>query len=208
MRIVDVPQGSEEWRRLRAGKITASRLGDLTAKIKTGEAAARRDYRVQLIAEILTGEPQEDDYVSKEMLWGIEQEEFARAAYEATSNCFVDKVGFILHPDLDYAGASPDGLVGTDGGVQIKCPKTATHLATLMDGAIPREHLPQMHWELACSGRDWWDFVSYDPRLPSNLRLFTKRLQRDDAAIGALTKEVVAFKAELDRHLATIKRFA
>lgn len=207
MRIVDFPQGTDEWRAARAGKVTASRMCDVLAKIKTGEAAARRDYRAQLVAEILTGQPQDDGYINKEMQWGIDHEPLARAAYELANDCYVDKVGFVLHPTLHRAGCSPDGLVGTDGMVEIKCPKTATHLQYLMDGCAPREHLPQMHWGLACCERKWVDFISFDPRLPERLRLFKVRVMRDDELIKEYEREVWRLLAEVDKQIATIKAF-
>lgn len=208
MKIVDFPQGTAEWLAARAGKVTASRMADVVAKIKTGEAAARRDYRAQLVAEILTGTPQEDSYINAEMQWGIDQEELARSAYEVHSKVLVDQVGLILHPSIDRAAASPDGLVGADGMVEIKCPKTATHLQYLMDGQVPSKYEPQMHWQLACAEREWCDFVSYDPRLPSHLQLFTKRLQRNPERVNELEREVNAFLADVDKMLETVKRLA
>lgn len=208
MKIVDFPQGTAEWLAARAGKVTASRMADVVAKIKTGEAAARRDYRAQLVAEILTGTQQEDGYTNAEMQWGIDQEELARSAYEVNSKVLVDQVGLILHPSIERAAASPDGLIGTDGMVEIKCPKTATHLQYLMDGTVPSKYEPQMHWQLACAEREWCDFVSYDPRLPSHLQLFTKRLQRSPDRVKELEREVNAFLADVDKMLETVKRFA
>lgn len=208
MRIVDFPQGSAEWKAARAGKVTASCIDNVTAKIKTGEAAARRDYRTQIVAEILTGRPQENGYINDEMRWGIEQEPFASAAYEIATDCLVDTIGLVLHPTIDRAAASPDRLVGADGLLEIKCPKTATHLNYLMDGAVPRGYQPQMLWQMACTGRAWCDFVSYDPRLPGNMRLFVKRLPRDEKRIGELEQEVEAFLESVDRMLETVRRFA
>lgn len=208
MRIVDFPQGSQEWLSARAGKVTASRIEDVIAKIKTGEAADRRDYRTQLVAEILTGTPQESGFVNAEMQWGIDQEPLAGAAYQIANDVLIDKVGLVLHPDIDRAAASPDGLVGPDGMLEIKCPKTATHLNYLMDGVVPKGYQPQMLWQMACTGRAWCDFVSYDPRLPANMRLFVKRLPRDEARIAELEKEVNAFLDSVDKMLETVKRFA
>lgn len=208
MRIIDFPQGSAEWAAARAGKVTASRIGDVIAKIKTGEAAARRDYRTQLVAEILTGKPQEDEYMSPAMCWGVEQETFARAAYELATDCLVDTVGLVLHPTLERSAASPDGLVGPDGLIEIKCPKTATHIQYLLDGLVPKEYQPQMLWQMACCERSYCDFVSFDPRLPENMRLLRVRLSRDEARIKELEKEVLAFLADVDRMLETVRRFA
>lgn len=208
MRVIDLPQGSEDWLRARAGLVTASRMCDVLAKIKTGEAAARRDYRCQLVAEILTGVPQDDGFINAEMQHGIDTEPLARAAYEVATDTLVDQVGLVLHPTIERSAASPDGLVGADGVLEIKAPKTATHLQYLMDGVVPAKHEPQILWQLACTGRSFADFVSYDPRLPVNLRLFRVRLQRNEAKIKELTREVIAFLVDVDRMLETVKRFA
>lgn len=208
MKIIDFPQGSEEWRAARAGLVTASRMCDVVAKIKTGEAAARRDYRAQLVVEILTGLPQEDGFMNDEMRWGVEQEPFARSAYEVAAEVLVDKVGLVLHPTIDRAAASPDGLVGADGVLELKCPKTATHLQYLMDGALPSKYEPQVMWQLACTGRQWADFVSFDPRLPEKMRLFRVRVPRNEKRIAELEAEVLSFLKDLDRMLETVRRFA
>lgn len=207
MRVIDFPQGSEEWLLARAGKVTASRMGDVTATIKTGEAAARRDYRAQIVAEILTGKPQEDGFINAEMQWGIDQEPFARGTYEA-KHALVDKVGFVLHPLIERSGASPDGLVGENGLIEIKCPKTATHLQYLTDGAVPTKYVPQMDWQLACTGRAFCDFVSFDPRLPASMRLLVVRHERNDERIAKLQREVIGFLFDVDKMLETLKRFA
>lgn len=208
MKVLDLPQGSVEWRAARAGRVTASRIEDVLAKIKTGEAAARRDYRAQLVAEILVGEPQENGYVNAEMLWGTEQEPIARSAYEIKRKTWVQEVGFVLHSTIERSGCSPDGLVGKDGLLEIKCPKTATHLQYLMDDAVPSKYQPQMMWQMACAGRAWCDFVSFDPRLPEKMQLLVVRLPRDDARIAELEREVLAFLGDVDAMLATVRRFA
>lgn len=190
-------QGTEEWYAARLGKVTASRIRDVVAKIKTGEAAARRDYRIQLVTERLTGQ-KEASYTSPDMQWGTDTEPMARAAYEAETGNLVAEVGMIDHPTIDMTGASPDGLVGAEGMLEIKCPKTATHLQTLMDGKAPTQYIPQMQWQMACAGRQWVDFVSYDPRLPEQYQLFIVRVQRDNELIETLEKEVVAFLQEVD----------
>lgn len=197
MKIVECTQGTEEWKQARAGKVTASRIPDVLAKIKSGEAAVRRDYRAQLVAEILTGVPQDDAFFSAEMRWGVEQEPFARAAYEIQTGRDVEQVGMVLHPSIDRGAASPDGLVEFDGLLEIKCPKTATHLAYIQADVVPAQYHPQMLWQMACTGRDWCDFVSYDPRLPENLQLFFKRFQRDQARIDEIEAEVNAFLMEV-----------
>jgi putative phage-type endonuclease len=207
MKIIDFPQGSAEWLAARAGKVTASRICDVMAKIKSGEAAARRDYRAQLVAEILTGKPQEDGFINDEMRWGNEQERFARAAYEVAADVLVDKVGLVLHPRIDRAAASPDGLAAS-GLVEIKCPKTATHLQYLLAGEVPSKYQPQMLWQMACTERDWCDFVSFDPRLPHELQLFHVRFQRDDVRIKDMEIEVQTFLSEVDATLEKLTRRA
>lgn len=208
MKVLDLPQGSDAWKSARAGLVTASRMCDVLAKIKTGEAAARRDYRSQLVAEILTGVPQDDGYMNAEMQWGVENEPFARAAYEVATEQLVDQIGLVLHPSIERAAASPDGLVGADGVLEIKCPKTATHLQYLMDGVMPAKYEPQVMWQLACTGRAWADFISFDPRLPERMRLFRVRLERDEKRIAELEREVLSFLGDLDRMLETVRRFA
>lgn len=197
MKIIDFPQGSQEWLQSRAGKVTASRIVDVMAKIKTGEAAARRDYKAQIVAEILTGTPQESGFINAEMQWGTEQEPVARAAYEALTGSMVDQVGLVVHPRIDRAAASPDGLVGADL-LEIKCPKTATHLTYLLDGVPPSKYQPQMLWQMACTGAGWCDFVSFDPRLPEELQLFVVRFERDNKRIAEMEAEVTAFLGEVD----------
>lgn len=204
MRILDLPQGSPEWLAARAGKVTASRIVDVLAKIKTGEAAARRDYRAQIVAEILTGRPQEDGYTSPAMAWGIETEQAARDEYEAIEGVLVDQVGLVLHPTIDRAAASPDGLAG-DGLLEIKCPKTATHLQYLVDGEAPKQYQPQMLWQMACTETPWCDFVSFDPRLPDDMQFFKVRFQRDEKRIAEIEAEVKAFLAEVDATIQKLK---
>lgn len=201
MKVLEFPQGSPEWLQARAGRVTASRIDDVLAKIKTGEAAARRDYRAQLVAEILTGRPQEDGYVNDEMRWGVEQEPFARGAYEVERGVLVDQVGLVLHPRIERAAASPDGVVDAGGLLEIKCPKTATHLQYLLAGEVPAKYQGQMLWQMACAERPWCDFVSFDPRLTAELQLFVVRFERDDACVVAMEAEVVAFLAEVDAML-------
>jgi putative phage-type endonuclease len=198
VRLVDCEQNSAEWISARRGRITASRMCDTMARLKRGgEAARRRDYRAELIAERLTGRP-EGHYVSKEMQFGTEQEPFARTAYEIKTQNTVDQVGFIFHPRLDFTGASPDGLIEQDGGLELKCPKTTTHLAYMMAGTVPEEYQDQILWNMACAEREWWDFASYDPRLPEKIRLFIVRMPRDEARIGEIEREVLKLNSEVE----------
>lgn len=208
MKVIDFEQGTPEWRAARAGLVTASRMCDVTAKIKSGEAAARRDYRAQIVAETLTGEPQERAFMNDEMRWGVENEPMAVAAVEMALNVLTDTVGLVIHPTIERAGASPDRLIGADGVLEVKCPKTATHLQYLMDGVLPKDYEPQVMWQLACTGRKWAEFASYDPRLPADLQLFRIRVQRNDARIAELEREVLALLEDVDKMLGTIRMFS
>lgn len=191
-------QRSEEWFAARCGKVTASRVADVIAKTKSGYSTSRANYMAELICERMTGVPAES-YQNAAMLWGINTEPLARSAYEAEAGGLVEQVGFISHDTIPNAGASPDGLVGTDGMVEIKCPNTATHIETLLGEAIPQKYLTQMQWQMACTGRKWCDFVSYDPRMPEHMQFFCKRINRDESVIAELEKEVKAFLEELDQ---------
>lgn len=191
------PQGSAEWLAARAGCLTASAIADMIAKTKTGEAASRANLRARLVAERLTGVPQ-DSFSNAAMQWGNEQEPFARAAYEIKSGNLVDQTGIVMHPNIPYAGASPDGLIDECGLVEIKCPNTAAHIEYLLSGAPPKKYQPQMLWQMECTGRQWCDFVSFDPRMPEHLQLFVVRFERDEERLDDLRKEAIAFLAEVD----------
>jgi putative phage-type endonuclease len=191
-------QRTPEWKAARVGKVTASRVADIVARTKKGEyTAARRNYLAQLLTERLTG-TWSDVYVSPEMRWGTQQEPFARRHYAFERDALIAQVGLIDHPRIAMAAASPDGLVEDDGLVEIKCPLTATHLQTLQSGAVPEECLPQIAWQMSATGRQWCDFVSYDPRLPMDMRMFVRRVEREETTIAALESEVIVFLAELD----------
>lgn len=189
-------QGSIEWFQARAGKVTASRVADVVARTKSGPAASRGNYLAQLVCERLTGMVAEG-YSSPEMRHGVEQEPFAREAYEFLTGVFVDQIGMVDHPTIPMTGASPDGLVGSDGLVEIKCPNTATHIETLLSGKVPAKYVTQMAWQMACAGRAWCDFVSFDPRMPEHMRLFVQRVERDDALVSELEREVTVFLSEV-----------
>ena len=194
--MTEIIQGSEAWKMLRLGRVTASRVADVVAKTKSGYSASRANYMAQLIAERLTGTVAEA-YTNAAMIHGTETEPEARAAYCFYQGVAVEEIAFVPHPKIDQAGASPDGLVGDDGLVEIKCPNTATHLETLLGQAVPSKYETQMQFQMACTGRKWCDFVSYDPRMPENMRLFIKRLPRDDKRIAELESEVAAFLLEM-----------
>jgi putative phage-type endonuclease len=190
-------QGTNAWYQARLAKVTASRVSEVIAK---GKGATRESYMADLIVERLTGQ-RVGGFTTAHMEWGTEQEPHARAAYSARTGELVEEVGFIQHPRLEHAGASPDGLVNDEGLVEFKCPATSTHLDTLLAGEVPTKHIPQIQFQMACTGRKWCDFVSYDPRLPEHLRMFVKRVERDDKYITTLEGEVKTFLAELNEKL-------
>lgn len=200
-----IAQGSAEWFAQRAGKVTASRVADVIAKTKTGWGASRANYAAQLVAERLTGNV-EPTFTNAAMQWGTDKEPEAREAYEFHAGVFVDQVGMIDHPKIAMTGASPDGLVGDDGLVEIKCPNTATHIETLLSGKVPAKYVTQMAWQMACTSRAWCDFVSFDPRMPEHMRLFVQRVNRDDALIATLEAEVSAFLTEVSDTVASLSR--
>lgn len=199
----EVMQGSPEWKALRCGKVTASRISDITAKTKTGPAASRANYMAELIAERLTGTPAEH-FTNAAMAWGNEKEPDAANAYAFYRDAELATVAFVPHPSIAMSGASPDRLVGADGLVEIKCPNTATHIETLLGGEVPKKYREQMQWQMACTGRKWCDFASYDPRMPQEMSLFVKRVERDDVLIASLETEVRAFIAEMESKIAAL----
>jgi len=190
-------QGIEAWFNIRIGKVTASRVADVLAKTKTGYSTTRDNYMAQLVCERLTGQKGES-FTNAAMQHGTETEPLARAAYEARYDVLVDEVGFVSHPTIEMSGASPDGLVGDDGLIEIKCPNTATHIETLLSESVPNKYYTQMQFQIACTGRKWCDFVSFDNRLPTELQMFVKRVPRDDMYIKLIEDEIVKFLAELD----------
>lgn len=197
-------QRTPEWYAARLGRVTASRVADVVAKTKTGYSTSRANYMAELICERLTG-MQGAFYSNAAMQWGTEKEPEARAAYEGTIGALVIETGFVPHQTISMAGASPDGLVNDDGLVEIKCPMTATHIDTLLSGFVPSKYINQMQWQMACSGRKWCDFVSFDPRMPEGMQIWVKRVERDDALIAELEKEVISFLNELDAKIAQLK---
>jgi putative phage-type endonuclease len=191
-------QGTQDWFADRCGKVTASRIEDVMAKLKSGgEAASRANYRAQLVAERLTGTVAES-YSNDAMRWGTDNEPIARAEYETRFGVMIDQVGMVRHPMIEMSGASPDGLIDSNGLIEIKCPNTATHIDYLLTRAIPNKYQLQMLWQMACTGRTWCDFVSFDPRLPSHLSLLVIRFDFDAARAGLITDEVIRFLSEVD----------
>lgn len=200
----DIQQGTDEWRALRLGKVTASRVADIVAKTKSGYSTSRANYAAQLICERLTGVPTET-FTNAAMQWGTDMEPEARLAYEFNRVAKVDQVAFVPHPSIADSGCSPDGLVGTDGLVEIKCPITATHIETLTGKAVPVKYVAQIQWQLACTGRQWCDFVSYDPRMPEAMRFFCVRVHRVPEIIEELEKEVITFLNEIRAKIHTLR---
>lgn len=197
-------QRSAEWFAARLGKATASKIADIVATTRSGPAASRKNYAAQLVCERLTGMPQ-DSFTSPAMQWGTDTEPQARDAYCFFRDVDVIEVGFCDHPTIPMSGASPDGLIGDDGLLELKCPNTATHLETLLGKAAPAKYVHQMMWQMACTGRAWCDFASFDPRLPEEMRLFVIRLHRDEQMIADLEIEVGKFLAEVDDTVAQLR---
>jgi putative phage-type endonuclease len=200
-----VEQGSPEWHAQRCGRVTASRISDLMAKTKTGWGASRANYAAQLIAERLTGCVAES-YSNAAMEWGTATEGEAKSTYEFYTDTVVSPVGFVPHPSIPMSGASPDGYIGTEGILEVKCPLTATHIDTLLGQAVPSKYVLQMQWQMACTGRLWGDFVSYDPRMPEDMRLFVKRVERDEGRIKEITGCVEEFLAEVADKVLQLER--
>lgn len=201
----DIIQGSPEWFAARLGKVTASRVADVIAKTKSGWGTSRTNYAAELVAERLTGQPAQG-YTNAAMQWGIDMEPEARRAYEFRIDTDVVQIGFVPHPTIAMSGASPDGLVGDDGLVEIKCPSTATHIDTVLSGKVPDKYVVQMMWQMACTGRSWCDFVSYGPRMPEAMRLFVIRYVRDDDRITDLGLSVINFLNEVESTVTALRQ--
>lgn len=202
-----IEQGTPEWHALRVGKVTASRVADVTRKLKSGGISKDRDrYMGELIAERMTGTPTKR-FVNGDMEWGTLNESAARMAYSMFADTDVEQVAFVVHPTIEQSGASPDVLVG-DGLVEIKCPATHTHIATLLGAPIDPDYATQMLWQMACTGRRWCDFVSFDPRMPADMQLHVVRFERDDVKIASLEAEVRKFLSDLaETEAALLKRY-
>lgn len=192
-----IEQGSPEWKAQRCGKVTASRIADIIAKTKTGYSTTRANYAAELVCERLTGNAAEH-YTNAAMQWGTDKEPEAKAAYELMRDIDIVEAEFVLHPKIAMTGASPDGYVGDVGLIEIKCPITATHIDTLLKGQVPDKYEVQMLWQMACTGRAWCDYVSFDPRLPPHLQLFVKRVHRNEPRIKELEDEVIGFLSEIE----------
>lgn len=205
--LASIEQGSPEWKALRCGRVTASKVADVIAKNRDGKtpAASRANYKAALVLERMTGDVQ-DIFQTPAMLWGIENEAAACDAYAEQNLVGLTQIGFVEHPTIAMAGASPDRLVGPDGLVEAKCPQPAAHLETLLSKTVPAKYRTQILWQLACMPeRKWCDFISYHPSFPEPMRLFTQRIERDDAAIAELEEEVRKFIAEVDETEAQLR---
>lgn len=200
-----IEQGTIEWFAMRLGKVTASKVSDVMSKGKgKAESAGVRNYRAQLVCERLTGN-REETYANCAMQRGTELEPMARECYEFIKGVDVYQIAFVNHPLIEYGGASPDGLVGDDGLIEIKCPNTATHIDYLLTGEPPATYIDQMNWQMACTGRQWVDFVSYDPRLPEELQLFVVRHHRDETVIKEMESTVIDFLESVTNMIETLK---
>ena len=190
-----IDQGTLEWKMLRAGNATASRIADIIAKTKTGYSTSRENYATELVIErfgVIS-----ESFTNAAMQHGTECEPFARATYEAFNGFMVSQVDYVPHPIIKRAGASPDGIVD-DGLVEIKCPDSNTHFNYLVANEVPEKYKPQMAWQMACTGAKWCDFVSFDNRVNDELQYFQIRYNRDDVYIAMLENEVITFLQEVD----------
>jgi len=200
-----IEQGTHEWFEARYGNATASRIVDIMAKTKSGYSASRDNYMAQLICERMTGSSG-NDFTSAAMQWGIDTEPHARSEYEARTGVLVGKASYYPHPTIDRSGASPDGMVGEDGLLEIKCPNTATHIKTLLGSKLDRKYYLQMQWQMACTERVWCDFVSFDPRMPEELQYYSERVERNDELIEEISVEVQTFLIDLDAKVSELNK--
>ncbi len=201
-------QRTEEWFLVRAGKVTASRIADMMSKTKSGWGASREAYAAELMTERLTGLPIERPS-NAAMQWGTETEPQALNAYSFLTDNVVEQVGFVLHPEFDMGGASPDGQVGDDGLVEAKCPTTKTHIEYFEKGSVPRNYVLQMQWQMACTGRAWCDFISFDPRIGDPmLQAFITRVERDDDLISEILTTARDFSDEIDARILALREKA
>lgn len=203
MLVLAAEQYTDDWYNARLGRVTASKIADVVARTKSGWGASRATYMADLIAERLTGTARES-FTNAAMQWGTDTEPTARDDYAFVTDAEVTQVGFVCHPDIDMAGASPDGLVGDDGLLEIKCPNTATHIDTLLGAPIDGKYIKQTQWQMSCCERAWCDYVSYDPRLPASMQLHIQRVGRDDKMIADLERDVREFLIEVDTKVALL----
>jgi putative phage-type endonuclease len=204
-RIEAVQQGSEAWHQLRMGKVTASRVADLLAKTKTGPSASRGNYLIELALQRVT-KTIEESYTNAAMEWGTQTEPQARVAYEVKTGNFVDQVAFIDHPTIAGFGCSPDGIVATDGLIEIKCPNSATHWSYIKANEPPNKYFIQMQAQMSVTGAKWCDFVSFDPRMPERSQLLVVRVMRDPEYILYMEAEIVQFLKEVEKEVQLMEK--
>ena len=201
----DIKQNTDAWLEIRRGKVTASRVADVMAKTKTGVSASRANYLIELALQRVTGVI-EPSFMNDAMQHGKDNEQTARTAFEVAHNVFVDQVAFVDHPTIKDFGCSPDGLIDTDGIVEIKNPNSSTHWATIKANEIPNKYYIQMMAQLSCTGREWNDYVSFDSRFPDRSQLFVKRLHRDDKYIAEMESEIIKFLDEVNSEVELIMK--
>ena len=202
----DMIQRSPEWYAIRCGKVTASKVNDIMTKVKSGGYGASRDnYMADIICERLTGKPT-GGFTSDSMQWGVDNEAAARKEYGNITFNDVTEIGFVEHPVLKMAGCSPDGLVSTDGLIEIKCPNTNTHIDTLLSKKIDKKYNCQMQMQMDCTDRKWCDYVSYDPRLPEGMRIVIIRVNRDEEFLKLMRAEIKFFNDEVEKKIQQLKK--
>jgi putative phage-type endonuclease len=204
-RIEAVQQGSEAWHQLRLGKVTASRVADLLAKTKTGPSASRGNYLIELALQRVT-KTIEESYTNAAMEWGTQTEPQARVAYEVKTGNFVDQVAFIDHPTIAGFGCSPDGIVDSDGLIEIKCPNSATHWSYIKANEPPNKYFIQMQAQMSVTGAKWCDFVSFDPRMPERSQLLVVRVMRDPEYILYMEAEISSFLKEVEKEVQLMEK--
>jgi putative phage-type endonuclease len=204
-RIDAVQQGTEAWHQLRMGKVTASRVADLLAKTKTGPSASRGNYLIELALQRVT-KTIEESYTNAAMEWGTQTEPQARVAYEVKTGNFVDQVAFIDHPTIAGFGCSPDGIVATDGLIEIKCPNSATHWSYIKANEPPNKYFIQMQAQMSVTGAKWCDFVSFDPRMPERSQLLVVRVLRDPEYILYMEAEISSFLKEVEKEVQLMEK--
>jgi len=204
-KVLQAEQGSEEWLQARVGLATGSRFGDIMAKTRSGYSASRKNYMAELVVERLTGNNTEM-FTSSAMQWGTDTEPVARLQYLLLTGNEVEETSLWIHDTLPV-GASPDGLVGNKGTVEIKCPNTATHIETLQSKKIPSQYYAQVQGQLWMTNRDWCDFISFDPRLPENAQTIIIHVLRDQKFIDELESEIRKFVKEVDEQVNFIRSY-
>lgn len=202
----EIVQGTPEWFAIRAGCVTGSHMADVLATVKSGEAAARRNYRVRLALERITGKPVEEMFTTQAMRDGTEREPIARNLLEFRLGLDIEQVGFVRHDEI-ACGVSPDGLIGKDGMAEFKCPIPATHLSYLRASGMPPEYVAQVQGQMWIAEREWCLFTSFNPDFPEHARLLVRKVYRDDAYIKSLEAEVRKFLGEVEAEVEAINSF-